>query len=203
MAKKIIAFFVEGPTEIEFYKTVVKYAHDRMKAPFNCSFEWIDMQGIGNYKNTAARKMARLKESHPNDDIYAMLCIDTDVFEFSKKPPIDKSDIKKRLKENGAKQVNYIEARSSIEDWFLDDLPGVCSFLNLPANTSRPSGNGQTALKQLFRNANKIYVKGGRTENFIAKLDIPKIISKHCEQLKPFCSAAGLNCMMVCNCPDQ
>ena len=84
MANTIIALFVEGPTEIEFYKAVVKFAHDAMETPFDCSFEWLDMHGIGNYKNTAARKFRKLKEKNPSSDIYAMLCIDTDAFELSK-----------------------------------------------------------------------------------------------------------------------
>lgn len=146
MANTIIALFVEGPTEIEFYKAVVKFAHDTMGTPFNCSFEWIDMHGIGNYKNTAARKFKNIKEKNPSSDIYAMLCIDTDAFELSKKPPIDKDKVKQTLEEEGAKQVFYIEARSSIEDWFLDDFSGVCTYLGLLSRTRRPSGRGQEAL---------------------------------------------------------
>ena len=56
MANKVVALFVEGPTEIEFYKAVIKYAHDVMQTKFDCSFEWLDMHGIGNYKNDALRK---------------------------------------------------------------------------------------------------------------------------------------------------
>lgn len=198
MANKIIALFVEGPTEIEFYKAIVKFAHDTMGCQFDCSFEWLDMHGIGNYKNIALRKFIKLKEKHPSDEIYAILCIDTDVFDLSKKPPIDKEQVKKSLEEAGAAKVSYIEAKSSIEDWFLDDFSGVCSYLKLSTKTKRPSGKGQNALKTLFRLANRVYVKGSRTDGFIAKLDISKIMSAHCKELRSLCTVVGFDCVKVC-----
>ena len=199
MANTIIALFVEGPTEIEFYKAVVKFAHDAMETPFDCSFEWLDMHGIGNYKNTAARKFRKLKEKNPSSDIYAMLCIDTDAFELSKKPPIDKNKVKGALEGEGAKQVFYIEAKSSIEDWFLDDFSGVCAYLKLSPKTKRPSGRGQEALKTLFNSVNRVYLKGSKTEGFIVKLDISKIMSTRCKELKPLCSIVGFDCIKICH----
>lgn len=199
MANTIIALFVEGPTEIEFYKAVVKFAHDAMETPFDCSFEWLDMHGIGNYKNTAARKFRNLKKKNPYSDIYAILCIDTDAFELSKKPPIDKDKVKQALKEEGAKQVFYIEAKSSIEDWFLEDLAGVCSYLKLSPKTKRPPGRGQEALKTLFKSANRVYLKGNKTEGFIAKLDMPQIMSARCKELNPLCSLVGFDCIKICH----
>lgn len=199
MADTIVALFVEGPTEIEFYKAVVKFAHDAMGTKFKCEFEWLDMHGIGNYKNTAVRKFKNLKKKNPSSDIYTMLCIDTDVFEISKKPPIDRSAVKKALLEEGAKKVFYIEAKNSIEDWFLEDLAGVCSYLKLSPKTKRPSGRGQEALKTLFKSANRVYLKGNKTEGFIAKLHIPTIMSACCKELKPLCSIVGFDCIKICH----
>lgn len=198
-AKKIVALFVEGPTEIEFYKAVVKYAHDKMNMAFDCIFEWIDMHGIGNYKNDALRKFNVLRKKRPEGDIYAILCIDTDAFDFSKKPPIDRSAVKKAIEDAGAKKVCYIEAKHSIEDWFLADFDGVVSYLGLPKNTKRPKGKGQDALKQLFRNARKVYVKGHNTENFIKSLDMGTIIKQYCKPIKSLCSIVGFDCKSVCN----
>ncbi len=199
MKEKIVALFVEGPTEIEFYKAVVKNIHDKMNTPYDCSFEWYDMHGIGNYKTTALRKFNALKENNPDSDIYTVLCIDTDVFEYSKKPPINKSEIKAYLEKAGAKKVILVEAKSSIEDWFLNDLEGVLSYLRLPKATKRPEGNGQSALKKLFKNADKLYVKGEKTEDFIKKLNISKITAACCKPLKPLCLLIGANCRKVCN----
>ena len=199
MKEKIVALFVEGPTEIEFYSAVIKNIHDKMSAAFDCSFAWYDMHGNGNYKTTALRQFNALKEKKPDVDIYAVLCIDTDVFEYSKKPPINKSEVKKSLENAGAKHVIFVEAKSSIEDWFLTDLEGVLSYLRLPKATKRPEGKGQLALKKLFKKANKLYVKGERTEGFIKKLNISKIAAACCKALRPLCLLVGADCKKVCN----
>ena len=90
MADKVVAIFAEGPTEIEFYKAVVIEARKVMGTPYSCEIEYGDMKGIGNYKKDALRRFNRLKKEHSNKDIYVFLCIDSDVFELSKKPPFDK-----------------------------------------------------------------------------------------------------------------
>lgn len=128
-----------------------------------------------------------------------MLCLDHDVFERGKKPPIDKSAIRKALIEKGAKSVIYIEAVHSIEDWFLDDFDGVISFLSLPRNTRKPSGVGQKILEELYRKKNDIYSKGIKSEGLIKALDVSKIMSMHCRELQPLCKAAGFDCCKVCH----
>ena len=198
MADKVIALFAEGPTEVEFYKAVVMEARKLMGVPFSCEIEYIDMKGIGNYKKDALRKFDKLKKEHCGKEISVFLCIDHDVFEFSKKPPFDKTALKKALQERGAKTVTYIVAKQSIEEWFLCDLEGVISFLRLPKSTKRPKGNGQDALKKLFKIANKIYIKGNKTEGFIEKLNIRKIMNTYCKSFKPLCKSLGLNCKIIC-----
>ena len=199
MAKTVIVLFVEGQTEIEFYKAVIKRAHDLMSNPFSCSVEYIDLLGIGNYKKDALRKFNKLKEKYEEDTrFFAFLCYDSDVFELSKKPPINRKEVRNDLKHAGAFKVTDIVAKSSIEEWFLADYLGVLSYLKLPSNTKRPSGNGQDSLKALFRKVNRVYVKGGKTEGFIKKLDIAKIMSSYCEQLSPLCNEIGVDRKLVC-----
>lgn len=198
MANKVVALFVEGPTEIEFYKAVIKHIHDQMNIPFSCEFEWIDMHGIGNYKNDALRKYNFIRKKHEGKDVFPILCIETDVFELTKKPPIDKAAVKASLLEAGAPEVVFVEAKHSIEDWFLTDFEGVISYLRLPRDTKRPPGKGQTALKALFVRAKKVYVKGSRTEGFISKLNIPQILLAHCKAFRPLCRIVGVDCKTVC-----
>ena len=195
----MVALFVEGPTEIEFYKAVVKYAHDAMGTTFNCIFEWIDMYGIGNYKYDALRKFRALQRKHPGKDIYAILCIDTDVFELMKKPPIDRAAVKKAIQSADAKKVCYVEAQHSIEDWFLADLEGILSYLGLPTSTKRPKGKGQDSLKELFRKAGKVYVKGHETRGFVKSLDIGKIMKTYCDALRILCNIAEFDCKKMCD----
>lgn len=198
MADKVIALFVEGPTEIEFYKAVVRKARELMEAPFECKIEYYNMKGIGNYKNTALRKFDKLKSKNHDKDIYVFFCIDHDVFEFSKKPPFSKDELKKAFLSSGAKNVAFIVAVQSIEEWFLCDLEGVIDYLHLPATTKRPNGTGQDALKKLFIKANKIYSKGSKVDGLIEKIDIAKIMKKQCSSFKPLCKALSLDCKNIC-----
>ena len=199
MADRVIALFAEGPTEIEFYKAVVIKARDLMGIPYSCEIEYIDMKGIGNYKKDALRKFNKLKEKHENKEIFVFLCIDEDVFEFSKKPPFNRSELQNSLQEEGAIKVTYIIAKQSIEEWFLCDMEGVISFLHLPKATKRPKMNGQDSLKKLFKMANKLYIKGRKVEGFIEKLDIIKLMKTCCKSLKPLCESLDLDCMKLCN----
>ena len=197
MADKVVALFVEGQTEIEFYKAVIKKTRELMNTPFCCKIEYIDMKGIGNYKNDALRKFNHLKEEYCDKDIYVFLCIDLDVFGLSKKPPFDRKKLPLLLEESGAKKVTYIIAKQSIEDWFLHDFSGVINYLHLPTNTKRPKGSGQEALKSLFKKGNKLYVKGGKTEGFIERLNITNIIKAYCSSLKPLCQILNLDCKKI------
>lgn len=199
MADKVVAIFAEGPTEVEFYKAVVIEARKAMGIPYSCEIEYVDMKGIGKYKNDALRKFNNLKSKHSDKEIYVFLCIDSDVFELAKKPPFDRKQLKKVLEDAGAKNVQYVVAKKSIEEWFLCDFEGVLNYLRLPKSTKRPKGNGQEALKKLFKAANKLYIKGSKTEGFIDKLNIEKIMKTCCSSLKPLCKALGLDCKKICN----
>ena len=71
-----------------------------------------------------------------------------------------------------------LAAEADIEDVILCDLPGVLSFLGLPAQTEIPPGNkGKTKLKKLHRMVavNKTYHSGERSKELIACLDMAVI----------------------------
>ena len=198
MTNKVVVIFAEGQTEIEFYKAVIIKAREKMIVPYKCKIEYADLKGIGNYTKDAIRKFDSIKKRHPTAEFHVFLCIDSDVFEYSKKPPINRTEIINALKNKGAQKATCITAKQSIEDWFLCDLTGIIKYLRLPSSTKRPKGNGQEALKKLFKNANKLYIKGEKTEGFIDKLNILKIIECNCATLKPLCAALDLKCNLIC-----
>ena len=198
MADNLVLLFVEGPTEVEFYKAVVMKARSIMAVPFSCEIKYIDISGIGNYKTKALRKFDHIKKENPNKAISVFLCIDHDVFLSGTNPPFNKNELRKTLLEKGALKVTYIEAKQSIEDWFLCDLSGVLTYLRLPQKTNRPGGNGQSSLKTLFKMANKLYIKGSKTEGFIEKLNIQTIMQPCCFQLMPLCKCLNLDCKKIC-----
>ena len=196
---KVIVLFVEGDTEIEFYKALISHLRKKNESPFTCNFEYKNMRGVGNYKNDALRRLNDVKRKYPNSEIHAFLCYDTDVFELSKKPPVNMKEVKQKLLENGASKVDLIKAKKSIEDWFLLDYDGVIRYLRLPAKTPKETGTGQAILQKLFKKAKRIYTKGGKTEGFIDHLNIEMIKIQICPSLKPLCKCMGLNCKKICN----
>ncbi len=198
MTDDIVVIFAEGPTEIEFYKAVVAKANKLSSVSYSCQIEYINMKGIGQYKTKALKKFKHLKNIKPNSKFNLFLCIDNDVFQNPTKSPFDKDTLEKNLKKAGAANVKYIIANQSIEDWFLSDLEGVLDYLKLPKTTKRPSGNGQEALKKLFKKKNKLYVKGTKAEGFIERLDLLKIIKIQCKSFEPLCKSLGFECKKVC-----
>lgn len=97
---KCLLLFVEGDTEVEFYKQVV--ANARKLHPvgrFDTNIEYRNVRGVGGFKNIALRKF--IKEIKPkygdNCEYTVVLCSDTDVFDFAPKPPIRWNEIKKEL----------------------------------------------------------------------------------------------------------
>ena len=177
---KCLVLFVEGKTEVEFYKELIRYirectASGKLKHKIICR----SVNGIGGFKKEVNRIF--LKEILPKLDGYSVvvaLCYDTDVFGYVQKPKINWDNIEKMLLQDGAERVIHIKAEKSIEDWFLLDMEGVKKFLKLKPDV-QPSGvNGYEKLKSLFKKANKIYTKGQEVSGFVQVLDIGLISKK-------------------------
>lgn len=193
---KCLIIFVEGATEIEFYKKVV--ANARIKngnKKFDTNIEYRNVNGIGGFKDIVLRKF--IKEIKPKYDktckFTIVLCSDTDVFELEKKPPIIWKDVISNLEDNGADKVVMIRAKKSIEDWFLLDYENILSFLRLRKDTKISGSNGYEKLKKLYKKANKIYYKGMKSNNMIDKLDLDKILINVYDELAPLYKELGVN----------
>lgn len=97
---KCLVLFVEGDTEVEFYKQVI--ANARKMHPtgrFDTNIEYRNVKGVGGFKSIALRKFTKEIKTKYNDDceFTVVLCSDTDVFEFASKPPIKWDEVKKEL----------------------------------------------------------------------------------------------------------
>ncbi len=188
--------FVEGDTEVEFYKQVIANARKLHPAgKFDTYIEYRSVGGVGGFKNIALRKFIKqVKTKYDNDcEFTVVLCSDTDVFEFASKPPIKWNEVKKELEANGAKKVIHVQAKRSIEDWFLHDLEGILKFLRLAKNTKVSGKNGYDKLQRLYKQANKIYIKGNKSNGMIAHLDIDKIADEVKDQLNPLYKVLGVD----------
>ena len=193
---KCLVLFVEGETEIEFYKQVVANARKRHPCGrFDTHIEYRCIKGIGGFKNEVLRKF--IKDIKPkyeaNCKFTIVLCRDTDVFEFSPKPPVRWNEVEKALLDNGATTVVHVEAKHCIEDWFLYDVNSIVSFLRLSKKTKISGKDGYDKLKRLFSQANKMYVKGMNCKDMVSKLDVEKIAEAVKDQLYPLYNILGVD----------
>lgn len=181
---RCLVLFVEGQTEVEFYKALIKYireCHAGKKLEHKVIYRSID--GIGGYKKEVNRIF--LKEILPKVEGYQItvaLCYDTDVFGYVQKPKINWKEVEKLLKDGGAHKVLHIKAEKSIEDWFLLDKDGIRRFLKLNSDVDPQGPNGYEKLKYLFKRANKIYAKKSREVNGLVQALNIGLISKGVEK---------------------
>lgn len=192
---KCLVFFVEGETELEFYKQVVANARNLHPAgKLDINIEYRNVKGVGGFKNIAVRKFIKdIKPKYGNNcQFIIVLCSDTDVFEYSSKPPIIWDEVKKDLKDNGATDIIHVQAKRSIEDWFLHDLDGILNFLRLPKKTKVSGKNGYEKLQRFYKQANKVYYKGIKSNGMIEQLNIEVIANEVKKELSPLYKVLGL-----------
>ena len=77
-----------------------------------------------------------------------------------------------------ARKVEIIDlsARAMIEDLFLFDMEGICTYLGVSNQAIPREGNGKTTLKKFFRQFKKAYHEGERAMDLIWCLDMDRII---------------------------
>ncbi len=194
---KCLVLFVEGDTELEFYKKVVENA--RKKHPtghFDTNIAYRNVKGVGGFKNIALRKFEKdIKKKYGEDCEYTVvLCHDSDVFEFAPRPPIRWEELKKEMMTCGAAKVFIVKAVHSIEDWFLCDVQGLLKFLRLSQSTKVSGKNGCEKIQRLYKKADKVYIKGTRSNGMIERLDIERISNEVKDQLEPLYNALGVQC---------
>lgn len=177
---KCLVLFVEGKTEVEFYKELIRCIRESATSgKLNHKIICRSVNGIGGFKKEVNRIF--LKEIFPKLNGYSIvvaLCYDTDVFGYVQKPKINWGDIEKMLMQDGAEKVIHIRAEKSIEDWFLLDMEGIKRFLKLKSEAQPNGANGYEKLKSLFKMANKIYTKDQEVNGFVQVLDIGLISKK-------------------------
>lgn len=202
--ENVVVIFIEGETEIEFYKKLVSVMRTHCGGRLTCSVEPINAAGIGQYKDKVLRIFEkRIKKKYPNGEFHVALCYDQDVFEMGKNPPVNWQEIKRAFQDSGVNDTRLVKAVHSIEDWFLCDVEGIFQYLHLPANTKLPSGNGYERLKALFKKGKRIYIKGKTNGNFVQALDIEKILLTNCRDISPLCKLLGVNCKQQKRCCNK
>lgn len=195
--KIVVVVFVEGDTEVEFYKKLINHLRSLCGGRLSCEVKIHNLKGVGNYQSTAKRIFEKkIKQDYPANtyEYKVFLSYDTDVFEFARKPLVNWKTVISLLKTLGANEVYEIQAKSSIEDWFLYDRESIRSFLNISKNVEISKCNGLSGLKSLFQKVNKTYVKGLKSTDLVDSLNMNVIFPKICCQIYTLCHAVGLNC---------
>ena len=185
--KKCVIIFTEGETEEVFYNRLLneikiktstsKFYIDKLEKICLKGISKFDKKLINIYKNDLSKK-------YHNYEIVVFLCYDSDVFDFSTKPPVDWNYIEKNLYELGASKVYHIKAKTCIEDLFLIDINGICDFLKIDVPRNVRGRNAVEKLNYLFYKGKRIYQKGYSTKGFIESLDISLILNKKYEMFE-------------------
>ena len=191
-----VLIFVEGDTDEVFFKALIDY-YASVSSNKLLPYDVCNLKGVTRYSR---KLLAKLKNEYlptakmGSYKIKTVCCsYDTDVFEV-KQPQIVKWDsIGKSVKRMGIDEFIRVDVRSSIEDWILDDVHGVCNFLRLKQVPSSLKGiNGYQQLLDLYKKARKTYKKGYETKELINALDMSTIRKKRQDVLAPLEDALGV-----------
>ena len=185
-----VLIFVEGDTDEVFFKALIDY-YASVSSNKLLPYDVCNLKGVTRY---SSKLLAKLKNEYLPTAIKTLCCsYDTDVFEV-KQPQIVKWDsIGKSVKRMGIDEFIRVGVRSSIEDWILDDVHGVCNFLRLKQVPSSLKGiNGYQQLLDLYKKARKTYKKGYETKELINALDMSTIRKKRQDVLAPLEDALGV-----------
>lgn len=181
-----VLIFVEGDTDEVFFKTIIDYYASASSSPL-LPYDICNLKGVTRYSSKLLAKLKNeyLPTARTNGYMIKTVCssYDTDVFEV-KQPQIVKWDaIGKSVKRMGIVEFIRVGVKSSIEDWILVDLSGICAYLHLKQVPS--ALKGMNGYQNLYSKAHRTYKKGYETRELINVLDMRTIRNKRQDVLAP------------------
>lgn len=192
-----IVIFVEGDTDEVFFKAMLEYYKSISQTEI-VPCDVFNLKGVTRY---TSKLLAKLKNEilpdakSKNINVQTVCCsYDTDVFEVRNPLMVNWDSIRKSVKKMGISNFIRIGVSSSIEDWILDDIEGVCRYLNLKQIPKSLKGaDGNAKLCDLYSKARRIYSKGYATREMIKALDLSKIRAKRLTVLQELENALCMN----------
>ena len=191
-----VLIVVEGDTDEVFFKALINY-YVSVSSNKLLPYEVCNLKGVTRY---SSKLLAKLKNEYlptaklGSYKIKTVCCsYDTDVFEVKQPKIVKWDDIGKSVKRMGIDEFIRVGVKSSIEDWILNDIHGICNFLRLKQVPSSLKGiNGYQKLLDLYNKARKTYKKGYETKELINALDMSAIRNKRQDVLAPLEEALGV-----------
>ena len=195
-SSKQIIIFVEGDTDEVFFKALLDYYKSSSQAPLT-PCEVINLKGVTRYTSKLLAKLRNeiLPEAkRKNTSIQTICCTyDTDVFEVRNPLIVNWDSIRSKIRRMGVESFIRIGVSSSIEDWILDDIEGICSYLKLKQIPKSLKGtNGNAKICDLYSKARRIYSKGYSAREMISSLNFSLIRDKRQPSLQELEKALGI-----------
>ena len=184
-----VVLFVEGETDEVLFKALIDY-YRTVSITELSQCRICNLRGVTRY---SSKLLAKLKNEILPDAknkayrIQTVCCsYDTDVFEVRNPLMVDWNALKKAVKRMGIEELIQLSIKSSIEDWLLCDLDGICRFLKLKDLPKSLNGNsGNEKLNDLFGKAKKVYQKGYQTKELVLALNMGVVRKKNKDVLEP------------------
>ena len=193
MAKQIetnptqVVIFVEGDTDEVLFRALLEHYRTVSKTELRpCKI--CNLKGVTRYSSKLVAKLQNeyLPEARKKGYQIQTICCsyDTDVFEVRNPLIVNWDALRKTVKRMGIQDFLQLGIRSSIEDWLLCDMEGVCRYLGLTTIPKSLKGNdGNAKLNDLYSKARRIYQKGYQVKELVASLDISVIRKKNADAL--------------------
>jgi hypothetical protein len=188
--QSFVVVFVEGETDFHFFNKLFEYYKQTSMTPMR-QYKIVSVKGVSHFPSRVKGKLKG--EIIPNAKekelriVAVCCCYDTDVFEFSERPPVNWKSVKSIVNSLGIKNFIEVKVDHMLEDWLLDDIDGLCTYLKLESSTIHPGDlpgkNGYEKIQNLFRRAKKVYLKGDAAKRIMDNLDFAKIRAKRQKRL--------------------
>ena len=180
--KRHVVIFVEGDTDKLFFDRLVQYYRQTSTTPV-ASCEVRNLHGVSRYASKLTGKLQRQiipAAARKGMEVKAVCCsYDTDVFEYAERPIVDWKRVEAEVKRLGIREFCQVKVEQMMEDWLLDDMQGLCTFLKLKKTPVMPKGkNGYERIQAIFKAASNVYVKGLGAGALINVLDMAVICAK-------------------------
>lgn len=183
-----VVLFVEGDTDEVLFKALIDYYRSISKTELNpCKI--CNLRGVTRYSSKLIAKLQNEYLPDARKDGYKIQTVccsyDTDVFEVRNPLMVNWDTLRKTVKRMGINDFIQLGIRSSIEDWILCDIEGICRYLKLKSIPKSLKGHdGNAKLNDLYGKVKRAYLKGYQTKELISALDMAVIRNKNKGVLK-------------------